>query len=120
LWATGSFWTLKTGWTEPHQAFTSPQPSRKRPTVKEKEKVHGGYVVKTGPGYAIPDTVPEEPWNPSDRKDLKYIPLQASEGDYAIFLRESAVEIEFEGKKYLIVPHSAILALVRTDIVDES
>jgi co-chaperonin GroES (HSP10) len=90
------------------------------PTVKEKEKVHGGYVVKTGPGYAIPDTVPEEPWNPSDRKDLKYIPLQASEGDYAIFLRESAVEIEFEGKKYLIVPHSAILALVRTDIVDES
>ncbi len=89
------------------------------PTVKEKEKVVGGYVVKTGPGYAVPDPVPEEPWK-NRQKELKYIPLQASEGDYAIFLKESAVEIEFEGKKYLIVPYSAILALVRTEIVEES
>ncbi|MEK7864491.1 MAG: co-chaperone GroES, partial [Nitrospirota bacterium] len=49
----------------------------------------------------------------------KYIPLQAAEGDYAIFLKDAAVEIEFEDKKYLIVPHSAILTLVRTDIVEE-
>jgi co-chaperonin GroES (HSP10) len=88
-------------------------------TVKEKEKVVGGYVVKTGPGYAVPDPVPEEPWT-TKQKELKYIPLQASEGDYAIFLKDSAVEIEFEGKKYLIVPHSAILALVRTEIVEET
>jgi co-chaperonin GroES (HSP10) len=90
------------------------------PTVKEKEKVVGGYVVKTGPGYAIPDPIPEEPWTGNKQKELKYIPLQAAEGDYAIFLKESAVEIEFESKKYLIVPHSAILALVRTEIVEES
>jgi len=85
------------------------------PTVREKEKVVGGYVVKTGPGYAIHDPASEESWS-SDKKELKYIPLQAVEGDYAIFLKESAIEIEFEGKKYLIVPHSSILALVRTDI----
>ena len=85
------------------------------PTVREKEKVIGGYVVKSGPGYAIHDPVSEESWS-GDRKELKYIPLQAVEGDYAIFLKESAIEIEFEGKKYLIVPHSAILALVRTDL----
>jgi co-chaperonin GroES (HSP10) len=85
------------------------------PTVREKEKVIGGYVIKTGPGYAIHDPVSEESWS-SDRKELKYIPLQAVEGDYAIFLKESAIEIEFEGKKYLIVPHSAILALVRTEL----
>ncbi|MDA8431652.1 MAG: co-chaperone GroES family protein, partial [Nitrospiraceae bacterium] len=85
------------------------------PTVKEKEKVLGGYVVKTGPGYAVHDPASEESWT-SDKKNLKFIPLQATEGDYAIFLRESAIEIEFEGKKYLIVPHSAILALVRTEI----
>ncbi len=90
------------------------------PTVKEKEKVSGGYVVKTGPGYAVPDMVPEEPWTSDKQKKLKYIPLQANEGDYAIFLKESAMEIEFEEKKYLIVPHSAILALVRTEIVEEN
>lgn len=33
-------------------------------------------------------------------------------------LKEAAVEIEFEGRKYLIVPHSAILALVRTEIAE--
>ena len=89
------------------------------PTVKEKEKVMGGYVVKTGPGYAIHDpSISEEPWTVNKRKEVKYIPLQASEGDYAIFLKEAGVEIEFEGKKYLILPHSAILALVRIDITE--
>jgi len=29
------------------------------------------------------------------------------------------MEIEFEERKYLIVPHSAILALVRTELSDE-
>jgi chaperonin GroES len=50
---------------------------------------------------------------------MKYIPLQASEGDYALFLKDAAVEIEFEGRKYLIVPHSAILAIVRTEIAED-
>jgi chaperonin GroES len=88
------------------------------PTVKEKEKVTGGYVVKTGPGYAVHDpTASEEPWA-VDRKKVKYVPLQATADDYAIFLREAAVEIEFEEKKYLIVPHSAILALVRVELTE--
>lgn len=89
------------------------------PTVREKEKVLGGYIVKTGPGYPVPDpTVSEEPWAVSKKKEVKYVPLQATEGDYAIFLKEAAVEIEFEDKKYLIVPHSAILALVRIEITE--
>lgn len=88
-------------------------------TVKEKQKVVGGYVVKTGPGYPVHDpNISQEPWAVSGKKEVKYIPLQASEGDYAIFLKESAIEIEFEGKKYLIVPHSAILALVRIEITE--
>jgi len=90
-------------------------------TVKEKEKVAGGHVVKVGPGYPVhdPNVVIEEPWSTKKRLDMRYIPLQAVEGDYAIFLKEASVEIEFEGKKYLIVPHSAILALVRTEITEE-
>lgn len=88
-------------------------------TVKEKEKVIGGRVIKTGPGYVIHDlSMPDEPWSYGSKKELKYIPLQANEGDYAIFLKDAAVEIEFEGKKYLIVPHSAILALVSTEITE--
>lgn len=88
-------------------------------TVREKEKVVGGYVVKTGPGYAVHDPhTSDEPWSSGRTKEIKYIPLQASAGDYAIFLKESAVEIEFESKKYLILPHSSILALVRVEIED--
>ncbi len=88
-------------------------------TVKEKEKVISGYVVKTGPGYAIHDlNMSDEPWTKDRKKEVKYMPLQANAGDYAIFLKDSAVEIEFEGKKYLIVPHSSILALVRVEIED--
>ncbi len=92
------------------------------PTVKEKEKVQGGYIVKTGPGYPVhdPNAVLEEPWVEHRGQEWKYIPLQAAEGDYAIFLKDAAVEIEFEGRKYLIVPHSAILGLVRTELIDES
>lgn len=91
------------------------------PTVKEKDKVQGGYVIKTGPGYPVhdPNVILEEPWSAKKKQELKYMPLQAAEGDYAIFLKDAAVEIEFEDKKYLIVPHSAILTLVRTDIVEE-
>jgi len=88
------------------------------PTVKEKEKIMGGHVVKTGPGYPIPDSTPDESWR-TGKKDVKYLPLQAADGDYAIFLKDQSMEIEFEEKKYLIVPHSAILALVRTELSEE-
>ncbi len=91
------------------------------PTVKEKEKVQGGYIVKVGPGYPVtdPNVVIDEPWITKKKQELKYIPLQAMEGDYAIFLKDASIEIEFDSKKYLIVPHSAILAIVRTELEDE-
>jgi co-chaperonin GroES (HSP10) len=88
------------------------------PTVKERDRVQGGYVVKVGPGYPVsdPGSCVDEPWSPRKRQEYRYVPLQAQEGDYAIFLKESAVEIEFDAKKYLIVPHSAILTLMRTEL----
>lgn len=87
------------------------------PTVREKEKVQGGRVVKKGPGYPIPDSSGQgdDAWT-EKKSALKYMPLEAAEGDYAIFLRNEAIEIEFEGRKYVIVPYSSILALVRTEI----
>jgi co-chaperonin GroES (HSP10) len=39
--------------------------------------------------------------------------MQAKPGDYALFLRNSSIEVEFEHESYLIVPQSAILVLLR-------
>jgi len=86
--------------------------------VKEKLKVKGGYVIKVGPGYPMPDpnSVNDEPWAETRRDGIKYIPLQAQIGDYAIFLNNSAVEIEYDGKQFLVTPQSAILVLMRDDL----
>ncbi len=69
------------------------------PGVQEKEKVQQGYVIKTGPGYAIPMPVEVESWKPDEEK-VKYIPLQAKEGDLAVFLVSGATEVMYENEKY--------------------
>jgi chaperonin GroES len=86
------------------------------PGVQEKEKVQQGYIIKTGPGYAIPMPVDDEPWK-SDDEQVKYVPLQAREGDIAIFLMSGATEVLYEGEKYFIVPQSAILMLEREELI---
>jgi chaperonin GroES len=82
--------------------------------VQEKEKVQQGYVIKTGPGYAIPMPVDDEPWK-REEDPVKYIPLQTREGDLAIFLLSGATEVMYQGEKYYIVPQSAILMLEREE-----
>lgn len=85
------------------------------PGVEEKEKLHSGYVVKVGPGYPIPAiSDSDEPWK-SKSDEVKYVPLQAREGDLAIYLQRSGSEIEFNGEKYIILSHSDILMLVRDE-----
>ena len=84
------------------------------PGVQEKEKVQQGYVIKTGPGYAIPMPVEDESWK-GEEDQVKYLPLQAKEGDLAIFLLSSATEVMYEKEKYFIVPQSAILMLERDE-----
>lgn len=83
-------------------------------SVQEKDRVQSGHVLKVGPGHLIPN--PEysegEPWEP-ERDPIRYLPLQAQPGDYALFLRKEAIEIEFAGETLLIVPHGALLTLVR-------
>ncbi len=84
------------------------------PGISEKEKIQSGYVIKVGPGYPTAVNIEDEPWK--ERKEpVKYIPLQAKEGDLAIFLRKEAFEIEFEKEKFLIVPQSSVLLLIRND-----
>ncbi|HPR72253.1 MAG TPA: co-chaperone GroES family protein [Bacteroidales bacterium] len=85
------------------------------PGVNENEKVQIGYVLKVGPGYPIPAVSDiDEPWKNSS-EEPKYVPLQAKEGDQAVYLQSSAIEIEFNKEKYIVVPQSAILLLLRDD-----
>jgi co-chaperonin GroES (HSP10) len=85
------------------------------PGVKEREKVQCGYVVNVGPGYPVPNPnyLDQESWSTTPKDPVKYIPLQAEVGDYAIFLKDQAVELEVEATKYLVVPQAAILLLLR-------
>jgi chaperonin GroES len=84
------------------------------PGVQEKEKVQQGYVIKTGPGYAIPNPIEEDAWKGEEEK-VKYVPLQAKEGDLAIFLLSGATEVVYENEKYFIVPQGAVLMLEREE-----
>jgi len=82
----------------------------------EGRQVQGGRIVATGPGtpMAEPASMDEEPWKiPGSGAEVKYLPMQAEMGDYALFFRKAAVEITFENKTYLVVPQAAILVLVR-------
>lgn len=89
------------------------------PTAVDQQQVQGGRVIATGPGTPVgaPTELSEEPWKIGGAEP-KYLPVQAEVGDYALFFRSAAVEITFERKKYLVVPHAAILTLVREEAGD--
>ena len=57
----------------------------------------------------------EEPWKITEPPSPIYLPLEAKVGDQVLFLRKAAIEIQFAGEGYLIVPHGAILVLARDD-----
>ncbi|MFN4085587.1 MAG: co-chaperone GroES [Spirosomataceae bacterium] len=84
------------------------------PTIAEKEEVQSGYVVKVGPGYPLPVVSEDEPWKTSEEK-VKYMPLQAEEGDLALYLNKHAIQIVYQEETYVIVPQSAILMLERAE-----
>ncbi len=86
-------------------------------TVKDKDEVMRGYIVQTGPGIPLadPSSLGEEPWLQERGQNLHYIPMEAREGDYVLFLRKAAVEVQYEGETYFIAPQSAILLLIRDE-----
>lgn len=85
------------------------------PSVQESERIQSGYIIKAGPGFPLPaNSEEDEPWKKSNN-EVRYLPLQAKEGDLAIFQQNTAYEISFNEDIYLIVPHSAILMLIRDE-----
>ncbi|HEU4761241.1 MAG TPA: co-chaperone GroES family protein [Gemmatimonadales bacterium] len=89
------------------------------PTAVDNQQVQGGRIMATGPGLPMPDPgdPTDEPWRTGPR-ETRFLPMQARVGDYALFFRRAAVEITFETERYLVVPQTAILALVRDSGTD--
>lgn len=85
------------------------------PGVQEKEKIQSGYVIKVGPGYPLPIPTEEDDLWKGREEQVKYLPLQAQEGDLAIFLQKGAIEVMYEEEKYYIVPQASILMLEREE-----
>ena len=87
------------------------------PGVQEKEKVQEGFVMKVGPGYPMPADYgfDDEALSDEEQESVRYLPLQIKEGDLAIYLQRDAIEINYTGEKYFIVPQSAVLMLVREE-----
>ncbi|MCE2994198.1 MAG: co-chaperone GroES [Cyclobacteriaceae bacterium] len=85
------------------------------PSVQEKEKIQRGYVIKAGPGYPLPMPADEDDSWKGREEQVKYLPLQAQEGDLAIYLQKGAIEVVYEGEKYFIVPQASILMLEREE-----
>jgi chaperonin GroES len=82
--------------------------------VASKETVLGGYIMNVGPGYPTAEVGGDgEPWLHGQRNEMRYVPLQARKGDFALFLRRDSVEVEIDGSPYVIVPHASILLLIR-------
>jgi len=86
------------------------------PGYQEKEEIQSGFIIKTGPGFPIliPTDDSEESWKKTNSK-INYIPLQAKEGDLAIFLQKGAIEVMFNDERYFIVAQSSILLLERDE-----
>lgn len=85
------------------------------PGVQEKEKIQSGYIIKVGPGYPLPIPADEDDVWKGHEEQVKYLPLQAQEGDLAIFIQKGAIEVMYENEKYFIVPQSSILMLEREE-----
>ena len=84
--------------------------------MKDKEEVRGGVVIQTGPGIPLADPadISGEPWR-QQNKEIKFLPVQAKPGDYALYIQKAGVEITYSGENYVILPQSAILIVIREE-----
>ncbi|MDX2175164.1 MAG: co-chaperone GroES family protein [Candidatus Sumerlaeia bacterium] len=87
-------------------------------TVVEKEPVASGRIVETGPGVMLPNFGSEagEPWQQRRDSPVRFLPVQAEIGDYALFLKKESVEVRIFDESFLVVPQGALLLVVRDAI----
>ena len=87
------------------------------PSVQENENLQSGYILKVGPGYPIPAISDNDEFWKESKEEVKYVPLQAKADDLAVYLQKNGYEIEFNNEKYIILPHSSILMLIRDESI---
>ena len=89
------------------------------PSVKERDAVHTGLVVKVGPGYPIPAPKdPDDLFKNESQDPINYVPLQVKEGDEALYLHAGGYELEINNERYIVVSQNAILLVLRNEIPD--
>lgn len=89
------------------------------PSVKERDAVHTGLVVKVGPGYPIPTSKdPDDLFKNESQDPINYVPLQVKEGDEALYLHAGGYELEINNERYIVVNQGAILLVLRNEIPD--
>lgn len=73
---------------------------------------------KTASGIIIPDTAKEKPKYAKVVSISNIENIEIAVGDIVFYKEYSGTEIEFEGKKYLVVPYADIMAkIVETEAI---
>jgi chaperonin GroES len=73
---------------------------------------------KTPSGIIIPDTAKEKPMMAKVVAMSNIDNPEIAVGDTVVFKKYSGTEIEFEGKKYLLIPYADIIAkIVETESI---
>lgn len=88
------------------------------PSVKEKDAVHTGVVIKVGPGYPLPSNPDSDSFLHEKSDTVNYLPLQVKEGDRALYLHNNELELEINNEKFVVVNQNAILLVFRDDLTD--
>ncbi|HOI87587.1 MAG TPA: co-chaperone GroES [Lentimicrobium sp.] len=77
-----------------------------------------GGEQRTAGGIIIPDTAKEKPQMAKVIASGNIENSEISAGDTVLFRKFAGTEIDFEGKKYLILPYSDLLAkIVETESI---
>ena len=83
--------------------------------IHQHEELYTGYVMKVGPGYPIPAVQDiDESWK-EKRDEVTYVPIQPKPGDLAIYLQQRSHEMIFNKERYVVVPNSALILLIRDE-----
>ena len=72
----------------------------------------GNKEKKTAGGIIIPDTAKEKPRFAKVVSISNIENIEIAVGDTVFFKEYAGTEIEFEGKKYLVIPYADILAKI--------
>lgn len=91
-------------------------------TVADAEQVQAGRVVAVGPGVAMPPAQFDWSDAPSSAASAppRWVAMQARVGDLALFRRKAGVEIRLRQDRFVVVPHDALLVILREGDVAEA